>query len=442
VAPPDSVRRLIGKARAVNAWVAEHPPPGPFRPGFWRSPIRGPWLTSVLGAVLLFGIPVMFLTGLLDFLSYNPWLPGNGGREGSRILTFVPFHWPTRPSWLFRVSQGTHVTLGVVLVPILVAKLWSVIPKLFEWPPVRSPAHALERASLFTLVGGAVFTFVTGLLNVQYWYRFPGSFYRLHYYGAWVFMAGFTVHATLKVPKMRRALRARRVRDEMRIDLSHTVAEPYSEHGLVARRPAAPTVSRRGALGLIAAGSASLFVLTVGESVGGPLRRAALLAPRGGYRTGSGPEDFVVNIFAADVGVRPIGADWRLEIRGAGAPVSLTREQLLAMPQYVADLPIACVEGWSVPPQRWAGVRLRDLAGLSGTTQPRSVFVESLQADGGEFAQGRLAGNQIADHDSLLALRVNGADLSLDHGFPARIIVPDNPGVRNTKWVHRLTFEA
>jgi DMSO/TMAO reductase YedYZ molybdopterin-dependent catalytic subunit len=70
------------------------------------------------------------------------------------------------------------------------------------------------------------------------------------------------------------------------------------------------------------------------------------------------------------------------------------------------------------------------------------VFVESLQADGGEFARGRLADNQIADRGSLLALRVNGADLSLDHGWPARIIVPDNPGVRNTKWVRRLTFEA
>jgi DMSO/TMAO reductase YedYZ molybdopterin-dependent catalytic subunit len=53
-----------------------------------------------------------------------------------------------------------------------------------------------------------------------------------------------------------------------------------------------------------------------------------------------------------------------------------------------------------------------------------------------------LAGNQIRHPDSLLALRVNGADLSRDHGFPARIIVPNNPGVRNTKWVRSLTFEA
>ena len=41
---------------------------------------------------------------------------------------------------------------------------------------------------------------------------------------------------------------------------------------------------------------------------------------------------------------------------------------------------------------------------------------------------------------TLLALKVNGVDLSLDHGFPARLIVPAAPGVRNTKWVRTMTF--
>jgi len=119
----------------------------------------------------------------------------------------------------------------------------------------------------------------------------------------------------------------------------------------------------------------------------------------------------------------------------------LSRDQLLSMPQHVAHLPIACVEGWSVPNQRWEGVRLRDLAALAGAPHAGAVHVESLQ-EGTEFSEGRLAGNQIRHPDSLLALRVNGADLSADHGFPARIIVPNNPGVRNTKWVRALTFEA
>ncbi len=70
----------------------------------------------------------------------------------------------------------------------MLAKLWSVIPRLFEWPPSRSPAHALERLTLALLVGGALFEFVTGILNIQYWYAFKFDFTHAHYYGAWVFI--------------------------------------------------------------------------------------------------------------------------------------------------------------------------------------------------------------------------------------------------------------
>ncbi|HUR73555.1 MAG TPA: molybdopterin-dependent oxidoreductase [Sporichthya sp.] len=431
------------RAATVNAWVGEHPPPGPFRAGFWRSPIRGPWLTAVFGAILLVGIPLMFVTGLISYLAYNPWLPGNDGRHASGVLTFVPFHWPASPSWGYRATQGLHVTLGVVLVPVVLAKLWSVIPKLFVWPPAASPAQALERLSLFLLVGGAVMTFATGLLNIQYWYRFPGSFYVLHFYAAWVFVASATAHVFLKIPLMRAALRERRVRDELRTDLAATTPEPYTAAGLVSARPAAPSISRRGALGLVGVGSLTALVMVGPQTVGGPVSRLGLLSPRGGYDRGDGPNDFQINTTADEARITPalVGGLWRLEILGGTTPIALDREDLLAMEQHEAHLPIACVEGWSSGSQTWRGVRLRDLAALSGVPDPGSVYVESLQ-DGGAFGRGRLAGNQIRASDSLLALQVNGADLSLDHGFPARIIVPNNPGVRNTKWVTRMTFEA
>ena len=54
-----------------------HPPPGPFRDGFWRSPLRGPWLTAVLGLVLLIGLPIVIVTGLLSNDAYQPGLGGN-----------------------------------------------------------------------------------------------------------------------------------------------------------------------------------------------------------------------------------------------------------------------------------------------------------------------------------------------------------------------------
>jgi DMSO/TMAO reductase YedYZ molybdopterin-dependent catalytic subunit len=86
-------------------------------------------------------------------------------------------------------------------------------------------------------------------------------------------------------------------------------------------------------------------------------------------------------------------------------------------------------------------VRLADLARMAGVPAPRAARVMSLQR-GGAFGQARLQANQIAHPDALLALRVNGADLSLDHGYPARIIVPALPGVHNTKWVASIDFEA
>ena len=406
-------------------------PGGPFRRAFWRSPIRGPWLTAVLGLALLFGITIMFVTGLLSYAAYNPALGANDKTAGHGWLGFFFFSWPTRPYWLYRFTQGLHVTLGIVLIPIQLAKLWSVIPKLFDWPPVKSPAQALERVTLLLLVGGGVFEFVTGVLTV-------------HFYGAWAFIGAFVAHVALKFNKMRTALRSRRLRDELRVDTAHTFAEPPDEDDLVSPAPAAATISRRGALGLVAAASVTLFVVTVGQSLGGVFRKVAVLAPRS-EDPGDGPNGFQINKTAKGVGIKPseTGPDWRLELHGAKGtqPVTFSRAELLALPQHSADLPIACVEGWSSGNQRWTGVRLRDLAKRAGVPSPSTADVESLQRGGG-FRSATLRGNQVMDGDSLLALRVNGADLSPDHGFPARVIVPANPGVHNTKWVAKIRFNA
>ena len=42
--------------------------------------------------------------------------------------------------------------------------------------------------------------------------------------------------------------------------------------------------------------------------------------------------------------------------------------------------------------------------------------------------------------DMVDAFRVNGAELSADHGYPARVILPASPGVHNIKWVTKMTF--
>lgn len=412
--------------------------------GPWRSPLRGPWLTSVFGVVLLCGIPLLFLTGLLSYAAYNPDLSAiNDKTPAKGLLGFYLFSWPTHPYWLYRVNQGVHVTLGIVLVPVLLAKLWSVVPKLFALPPVRSVGHALDRLSLLLLVGGGLFEFLTGLLNVQLDYIFPGSFYPLHFYGAWVFFGAVTAHVALRLPRTLRALRSREFRAELRTSRSRTRPEPPDDSGLVAAHPAEPTMSRRGALGMVGLGSVALFVVTAGQSLGGPLRETALLAPHG-RNPGSGPGGFPINKTAsyAKIDTADVPDSWRLVVRGEGRQVSLTLAQVRQLAQHRSALPIACVEGWSTENQEWEGVRLADLAKLVGhDTDPPGVFVESLQLSGA-FRAVALRDNQVRDPRSLLALRVNGAELSPDHGYPARIIVPNAPGVMNTKWVRRLSFGA
>ena len=406
----------------------------------WRSPLRGLWLTSVLGAVLLVTLPIVIITGLLSYIAYGPQfgqaIPGDVG-----WLKLPTFSWPTDPSWLYRLNQGLHVIGGLVLIPIVAAKLWSVIPRLFAWPPSRSIAQLAERLSLLLLVGGILFEIVTGVLNIQYDYIFGFSFYTAHYYGAWVFIAGFLMHIAIKIPRMWTGLRSRSMREVLRTSREDTVAEPYEPDGLAAAEPGPATLSRRGALALVGGGALMMAVLTAGQTVGGWTRHAALLLPRGLTR-GEGPNDFPVNRTAEAAGISPAltGDRWRLTLTGGPEPVVLDRAALSAMPQHTARLPIACVEGWSTT-ETWTGVRLRELARLAGVAEPTSAFVQSVERRGG-FNRATLQSNQVLDPDSLLAMRVNDAELSLDHGFPARIIVPALPGVHNTKWVASIDFRS
>ena len=426
----------------ARLWRAleRHRPPGLPTGGAWRSPLRGPWLTSVFGLVLLISLPLVILTGLLDFIAYAPRF-GQAYPSGVGWLRLPLFDWPTRPAWLFQLTQGLHVGLGIVLIPVVLAKLWSVVPKLFVWPPARSIAQVVERASLLLLVGGILFEIVTGVLNIQYDYVFGFDFYTAHYYGAWIFTAAFLVHVGIKLPRMVRALRSRSFRGELRTSTVDTRPEPPDPDELVPARPDPATISRRGALALVGGGTLLLAVLTIGQSLGGVSRRAALLLPRG-RSYGNGPGDFQINrtANAAGISTAATGPGWRLSLLGGSQPVTLDRAQLAAMTQHTVTLPIACVEGWSTT-QTWTGVRLRDLAGLAGVPDPHSAHVRSLEK-AGQFNQATLQRNQTLDPDALLALRVNGIDLPVDHGYPARVIVPALPGVHCTKWVASIEFRT
>jgi len=78
---------------------------------------------------------------------------------------------------------------------------------------------------------------------------------------------------------------------------------------------------------------------------------------------------------------------------------------------------------------------------MVGSADASELTSNSLE-QGSSYSQATYSEDQLNDGRALLALRVNGAELSLDHGYPARVIIPAVPGVHNTKWVDSLVFRT
>ncbi len=145
---------------------------GPFRAGRFTSSLHTERVAAQLGLRLGIAFATCFFTGLFShFLQNQPhWAAG----------------FSSRPVSLYRLTQGLHVATGLASIPLLLAKLWTVYPKLWEWPPARNLSHAVERGSLLLLVGGATFQLVTGLMNVAGWYAFRFFFTPAHYWTAYL----------------------------------------------------------------------------------------------------------------------------------------------------------------------------------------------------------------------------------------------------------------
>ncbi|WP_436791953.1 molybdopterin-dependent oxidoreductase [Yinghuangia sp. YIM S10712] len=367
---------------------------GPLRAEAFRGALHDPRTAVVVGRLLGAAFVVCFLTGVLSHLmQHQPsW------------LTF-----PSRPVWGYRVTQSLHVAAGIAAVPLLLVKLWVVYPRLFAWPPARSVRHALERLSIAVLVAASLFELVSGLINVVQWYPWPFPFVPVHYWIGWVATGALVLHIAVQLPAITRYWAAR------------GPEAPVSGDG--------PT--RRGLMAALGASVGLVTLATIGQTVS-PLAKASPLAPR---RPGVGPQRLPVNRTAAQAGVLgPIrDPGWRLTITSGATVLALSRDELLAMPQHTVSLPIACVEGWSAS-AKWTGVRVRDLLDRVGAPEDATLRVTSWERFS-PYSVTEMRREYTRDPLTLLALGINGEPLAEDHGYPARIIAPNRPGVLQTKWV-------
>ncbi|NYJ07225.1 molybdopterin-dependent oxidoreductase [Petropleomorpha daqingensis] len=385
--PPDGLRR------------------GPFRAGAFPSPLHSERRAARVGVWLGIAFAVCFVTGLTSHLIQHP--PGW-------------FWWPASPSWLYRLTQGVHVATGLAAIPLFLVKLWTVYPKLFEWPPAGTPARLISRLSILVLVGAGAMQLLTGLINIAEWYPFGFFFTTAHYWTGWIAIGAVAVHVGAKAPQIRRGLARRGAAPSLPVRSDDAAPDD-----------GVPTVGRRAFVLAAGLGVGAVTLATVGQTLS-PLASVSLLSPR---VPGIGPQGLPVRQTARRARVTDVGPDYRLLVDGP-TPLQLTLDDLGRLPQRTVRLPITCVEGWSAE-AGWTGVRLMDVLAAAGLPAGTPVVVESLQ-QGGLYRTSTVAAPHVRSPLTLLATRLNGEVLAADHGYPVRLIAPNRPGVLQTKWVHRV----
>ena len=131
---------------------------------------------------------------------------------------------------------------------------------------------------------------------------------------------------------------------------------------------------------------------------------------------------------------------WRLKLHGlVDRPVELTFDDLLQRPLVEADITLTCVSnevgGKLIGTARWMGVRLDDLLAEAGIGPDADQII-------GRSVDGYTCGFPVSaldGRDALVAIAMNGEPLPLEHGFPARLIVPGLYGyVSATKWLSEV----
>jgi hypothetical protein len=388
------------------------------RPRWWprfTSTLRSTAVTSRIGLVLGIAIAILFVTGLLSHYQYQPW-------------QWLPV--PAKPVWGYRLTQGIHIATGTATIPLLLFKLWSVYPNQFRFPPFRSIRHAIERATVSILVCTALVQVTTGFLNVLNWYPFAWFFPPVHRFLGYVLVGSVLLHIGVKLPDIAYGLKAKVPEADVLTEIPWDENPASHSNAGTLPDPATPGISRRGMLTAAGAGIGVVVITSVGQTLT-PLEPVGLLAAR---QWPKGPQGVPVNRTAdqAQVMAAATAADWVLEVVGP-RPYTLTLDDLESRAVHQAQLPISCVEGWSVG-ATWRGLSLLELIQQAGGATDSRVQVLSLESVG--YNHSFVEGPQLAA--ALLATHLNGERLNVDHGYPLRLIAPNRPGVLNTKWLTRI----
>ncbi len=133
-------------------------------------------------------------------------------------------------------------------------------------------------------------------------------------------------------------------------------------------------------------------------------------------------------------------ATWDLRIDGEVRETKrLSYHELRAFPSVIDVSDFHCVESWSIFDIAWQGIRFSDIADLVGPTERARFVIVGCE---NQYTTS-LPLDDLMRPDVLLAWSMNGQDLSPEHGFPLRLVVPHKYAYKAVKWVRwiRFTYE-
>ncbi len=146
-------------------------------------------------------------------------------------------------------------------------------------------------------------------------------------------------------------------------------------------------------------------------------------------------EDFIIYTY----GETPIFNEetWNFRIFGlVENPLTLSHREFMELPKVTVVADFHCVTSWSLLDKKWEGVSFKEMMKLI-KPKPEAKFV-MVHCD--DKYTTNLPIEVLMDDDVLFAYRVDGQDLSVDLGFPLRLVVPKRYAWKSAKWVSGLEF--
>jgi DMSO/TMAO reductase YedYZ molybdopterin-dependent catalytic subunit len=132
-------------------------------------------------------------------------------------------------------------------------------------------------------------------------------------------------------------------------------------------------------------------------------------------------------------------ATWTLSVGGeVEEPLTLTYDELRALPATTVTTDIHCVTRWSRFDAGFTGVHWRELAKLCRPRQTANFAIA--HAEHGFTANVPLSA--LEDENALIAYDADGEPLAPEHGWPVRLVVPSKYFWKSAKWLTGIELSS